>query len=53
LTCGGIDLVAQGGQALQPGGVRLFVPPEACVVLSGAATEQPGQSAAHVAALAG
>jgi iron(III) transport system ATP-binding protein len=41
LTCGGIDLVAQGSQAMQRGAVSIFVPPEACVVLDGAATQRP------------
>jgi iron(III) transport system ATP-binding protein len=53
LTCGGIDLVAQGGQAMERGGVRIFIPPEACVVLSGAATEQPGHSSAPLTAMVG
>jgi iron(III) transport system ATP-binding protein len=53
LTCGGIELVAQGGQAMQRGSVSIFIPPEACVVLSGAATEQRGQSPAPVAAMVG
>jgi iron(III) transport system ATP-binding protein len=53
LTCNGIDLVAQGSQAMQRGSVRIFVPPEACVVLAGAATEQRGQSSAPLAAVAG
>jgi iron(III) transport system ATP-binding protein len=43
LTGNGIDLVAQGGQAMQRGSVSIFVPPEACVVLTGAAT-QPSPS---------
>jgi iron(III) transport system ATP-binding protein len=44
LTCGGIDLVAQGGRAVRRGSIRIYVPPEACVVLSGAASEERGQS---------
>jgi iron(III) transport system ATP-binding protein len=50
LTCGGIDLVAQGGQAMQRGRVSIFIPPEACVVLSGAATAQRGRSTTPLAA---
>ncbi|HMJ33384.1 MAG TPA: ABC transporter ATP-binding protein [Baekduia sp.] len=53
LTCGGIDLVAQGGQAMQPGSVSIVIPPDACVVLSGAAPEQPRQSGTPVGALVG
>jgi iron(III) transport system ATP-binding protein len=53
LTCSGIDLVAQGGQAMQPGSVSIYVPPEACVLLSGAAPDQGGQSPAPLPALVG
>jgi iron(III) transport system ATP-binding protein len=53
LTCGGIDLVAQGGQAMQRGSVSIFIPPEACVVLSGGATDERGQHPAPLAAMAG
>jgi iron(III) transport system ATP-binding protein len=53
LTCGGIDLVAQGGQAMQRGGVSIFIPPEACVVLSSGATDVRGQHPAPLAAMAG
>jgi iron(III) transport system ATP-binding protein len=52
LSCGGIDLVAQGGQALQPGSVSVYVPPEACVVLSGAPAAR-GQSPTPLPALVG
>jgi iron(III) transport system ATP-binding protein len=44
LTCGGIDLVAQGARAVRRGSIRIYVPPEACVVLDGAAPEARGQS---------
>ena len=53
LSCGGIDLVAQGGQAMQPGNVSIFIAPEACVVLSGAGPEQRGQSSTPLAAMVG
>jgi iron(III) transport system ATP-binding protein len=53
LTCGGIDLVAQGGQAMQRGGVSIFIPPEACVVLSGGATDERDEHPAPLAAMAG
>jgi iron(III) transport system ATP-binding protein len=53
LSCGGVDLVAQGGQAMQRGGVSIFVPPEACVVLPSPAPEQHGPSSAPVAAVVG
>jgi iron(III) transport system ATP-binding protein len=52
LSCGGIDLVAQGGEALQPGRVSVYVPPEACVVLSGAPAAR-GQSPTPLPALVG
>jgi ABC-type Fe3+/spermidine/putrescine transport system ATPase subunit len=53
LTCGGIDLVAQGGQAMQRGGVSIFIPPEACMVLSGGATDERDEHPAPLAAMAG
>jgi iron(III) transport system ATP-binding protein len=53
LTSSGIDLVAQGSQAMQRGSVSIFVPPEACVVLAGAATEHRGQGSTPLAAMAG
>jgi iron(III) transport system ATP-binding protein len=52
LTCGGIDLVAQGGQAMQHGPVTIFVPPEACMVLSDAAAGQGGRGSTPLAAVA-
>jgi iron(III) transport system ATP-binding protein len=53
VTCGGIDLVAQGNQARQRGSVSVFIPPEACVVLSAAGTGQQGQSSTPLAAMVG
>jgi iron(III) transport system ATP-binding protein len=53
LTSSGIDLVAQGGQAMQRGRISVYVPPDACVVLAGAAPEQRGQSPTPLAALVG
>jgi iron(III) transport system ATP-binding protein len=53
VTWSGIDLVAQGGQALPRGSVSIVIGPEACVVLSGADTEQRGESSAPVAAMVG
>jgi iron(III) transport system ATP-binding protein len=52
LTCSGIDLVAQGGQAMQLGSVSIFIPPEACMVLSDATAGQRGQSPTPLAAVA-
>jgi iron(III) transport system ATP-binding protein len=53
LTWRGVDLAAQGGQAIEPGSVSIYIPPEACVVLSGAATGQRGQSSTPLAAMVG
>jgi iron(III) transport system ATP-binding protein len=53
LTFRGIDLVAQGGRAMERGRVGIYVPPEACVVLSSPVAEQRGQSPAPLAAVAG
>jgi iron(III) transport system ATP-binding protein len=52
LTCGGIDLVAQGVQALERGSVGIHIPPESCAVLSGASAEQRGPSATPLPAAA-
>ena len=50
LTCGGIDLLAQGGHAMQRGTVGVVIPPDACVVLSGAAGQRD-QSPAPMASM--
>jgi hypothetical protein len=38
---------------MEPGSVSIYIPPEACVVLSGAATGQRGQSSTPLAAMVG
>jgi hypothetical protein len=50
LTCGGIELVAQGGHAIARGDVSVFIPPDACVVLRGAVPEQRGERSTPLAA---
>ena len=53
LTYRGIDLVAQGGGAIERGPVGIHVPPEACVVLSSPGAERRGESSTPLAAVAG